>query len=416
MPDSPDQIIRKLQQENKNLKKILKQKDKKLEQENKKLEQKDEELSLERQLWNSRESGWDPSTSTDLHRIEVFDGIISDESSLHSATLCSREEFRYILERTGACAIASGDMPLFRDDESRASDPGNRRKLRFRHALLMSLIRKKDNPTQGTLQAIFGVDQTSVCRYLKVMDRILASVLPTARNVSKEIAACKTKEEFKRMVPGPGGGDVTADGTHCPVQRPSEKTVRRMIYSGKKKRFTYNTNVYTNADGVVIGISRSSVGSTGDTTLLREDPMPFGRWTESMRDGSTPEEDRIRVWVDRGYQGTGRDLPGATLMIPYKRSKNHRILTAEQKEHNHLVNSTRVRVEHSIGRLKRYARLADPYDGTISQFNYEFNVITGLVNLHLLWDRIDKGPPSPGGWGTSIDWSGAVPPASGAPF
>ena len=98
-----------------------------------------------------------------------------------------------------------------------------------------------------------------------------------------------------------------------------------MIYSGKKKRFTYNTNVYTNADGVVIGMSRSSVDSTGDITLLREDPMPFGRWAESMRDGSTPEEDRIRVWVDRGYQGTGRDLPGATLMIPHKRSKNHRI-------------------------------------------------------------------------------------------
>ena len=376
----------------------------------------DEELNLERRLWNSREAGWDSGASVDLHRIEVFDGVISDESSLHSATLCSREEFRYILERTGACAIASGDMPLFRDDESRTSDPGNRCKLRFRHALLMSLIHKKDNPTQGTLQAIFGVDQTSVCRYLKVMDRILAAVLPTAKNVSKEIAACKTKEEFKRIVPGPGGGDVTADGTHCPVQRPSEKTIRRMVYSGKKKRFTYNTNVYTNADGVVIGISRSSVGSTGDITLLREDPMPFGKWAESMRDGSTPEEDRIRVWVDRGYQGTGKDLPGATLMIPYKRSKNHRILTAEQKEHNHLVNSTRVRVEHSIGRLKRYARLADPYDGTISQFNYEFNVITGLVNLHLLWDKIDKGPPLPGRWGTSIDWSGAVPPASGAPF
>ena len=316
----------------------------------------------------------------------MFDGVISDESSLHSATLCSKEEFQYILERAGACAIASGDMLLFRDDESRTSDPGNRCKLRFRHALFMSLIRKKDNPTQGTLQAIFGVDQTSVCRYLKVMDRILASVLPAAKNVSKEIAACKTKEEFKRIVPRPGGGDVTADGTHCPAQRPSEKTVRRMIYSGKKKRFTYNTNVYTDADGVVIEISRRSVGSAGDITLLREDPMPFGRWTESMRYGSTPEEDRIRVWVDRGYQGTNRDLPGATFMIPHKRSKNHRILTSEQKEHNHLFNSTRVRVEHSIGRLKRYARLADPYDGTISQFNHEFNVITGLVSLHLRHD------------------------------
>ena len=377
MPDSPDQIIRKLQQENKNLKKILKQKDKKL-------EQKDEELNLERRLWSSKEAGWDSGADANLHRIEVFDGVISDESSLHFATLCSREEFQYILERAEACAIASGDMPLFRGDESRASDPGNRRKLRLRHALLMSLIRKKDNPTQGTLQAIFGVDQTSVCRYLKVMDRILTSVLPTANNTSEEIAACETKEYFKRMVPGPDGGDVTADGTYCPVQRPSEKTIRRMIYSGKKKRFTYNTNVYTNTGGVVIGTSHSSVGSTGDITLFREDPMPFGKWAESMRDSSTTEEDRIRVWADRGYQGTGKDLPGATLMIPHKRSKNHRILTAEQKEHNHLVNSTRVRVEHSIGRLKRHARLADPYDGTVSQFNHEFNVITGLANLHLL--------------------------------
>ena len=228
------------------------------------------------------------------------------------------------------------------------------------------------------------------------MDRILASVLPTAKNVSKEIAACETKKEFKRMVPGPGGGDVFADGTHCPVQRPSEKTVRRMTYSGRKRRFAYNTNVYTNADVAAIGMSCSFAGSTGDITLLREDPMPFGKWAESMRGGSTPEEDRICVWVNRGYQGTGKDLPGATLMIPHKRSKNHRILTAEQKEHNHLVNSIRVRVEHSIGRLKRYARLADPYDGTIIQFNHEFNVITGLVNLHLPWDKIDKGPPLPG--------------------
>ena len=371
----------------------------------KKLEQKDEELNLERQLWNSRESGWDPSTSTDLHRIEVFDGVISDESSLHSATLCSREEFRYILERTGACAIASGDMPLFRDDESRTSDPGNRCKLRFRHALLMPLIRKKDNPTQGTLQAIFGVDQTSVCRYLKVMDRILASVLPTAKNISKEIAACKTKEEFKRIVPGPGGGDVTADGTHCPVQRPSEKTVRRMIYSGKKKRFTYNTNVYTNADGVVIGISRSSVGSTGDITLLKERPMPFGKWEEAMHDADRPEGERNRIFCDRGLQGIADHLPGTAPMIPYKRTKKSP-LTREQREHNSRINSERVLVEHSIGRLKRYDRITDPYDGTAAQFNREFNVITGLVNLHLLWDHVRKEAP-PGEWKTSVDWERA---------
>ena len=44
--------------------------------------------------------------------------------------------------------------------------------------MTMALIRKKDNPTQGVLQAIFGIDQTSVCRYIKVMNKILAEVLP----------------------------------------------------------------------------------------------------------------------------------------------------------------------------------------------------------------------------------------------
>ncbi len=43
-----------------------------------------------------------------------------------------------------------------------------------------------------------------------------------------------------------------------------------------------------------------------------------------------------------------------------------------------------------IGRLKRYDRLVDPYDVTISEFNDEFNVITGLGNLDRLWDKIDR--------------------------
>ena len=237
--------------------KSLKQKAKELEQKDKELEQKDKELNLERSLWNSRKADWDSGAGTDLHRIEVFDGIISNESSLHSATLQNIEVFQYILRHVEAYVTASGETPLFYDDESRASDPGNRCKLRLRHALLMVIVRKKDNPAQGTLQALFGVDQTSVCKYLYVMDRILAAVLPTAKNISKYIAACKTLEEFKSVVPcisdssythvekcktveefesvvpRSDGGGVFVDGTHCHVQRPSEKTTRRIVLVSK---------------------------------------------------------------------------------------------------------------------------------------------------------------------------------------
>ena len=449
MPDSPDQIMHRLEQENKSLKNILKQKDKKLEQKDKKLEQKDKkleqkdkkleqkdktlknilkqkdktlknilkqkdkkleqkdrELGLERGLWKSRNDGWNPGKGPALHLLEVLDGIIRDGDKLRHVTLADGEQFRYMLERAKVFLTHSGQMPLFRDNASRVSDPGNRCKLYLRHALLLALIRKKDNPAQGVLAAFFGIDQTTVSRYIPVMDAMLAGILPTADNISEEVAAAPTREDFKKIVPGSDGGEIFIDGTHCPIQRPSVKSVRRMKYSGKKKKFTNNTNVYTNRDGVVIGISKSTVGSVGDITLLKERPMPFGKWEEAMHDPDLPESDRCHPFVDRGYQGIADHLPGTTPEIPYKKTRDTP-LTPEQKKHNHRINSTRVLVEHTIGRLKRYARLADPYDGNAAGFNREFNVIIGLVNLNLLWDCMEKGPPPPGQWKTSVDWDRA---------
>ena len=91
------------------------------------------------------------------------------------------------------------------------------------------------------------------------------------------------------MVSGLDVGAIIVDGTHCPVRRPSEKTVRRMVCSGKKKRFTYSTTVYTNTHGMIIQMLRSSVGSICDITLFRENPMLLGKWDESRCGGNTPE-------------------------------------------------------------------------------------------------------------------------------
>ena len=159
MPDSSDQTIRQLQQEIKKLKKTL--------------GQKDEELDLERCLWKTRQDiniPVDAGRAALLHRLETLDGIINDGALLHAATLHSREEFEYILERFEEAIIKSEDAPLFRNNEIRSDDPGNRCSLYPRHALLMCLLRLKDNPTQGTLEAFFGIDQSNVYRRIKVRD------------------------------------------------------------------------------------------------------------------------------------------------------------------------------------------------------------------------------------------------------
>ena len=161
MPDSSDQTIRQLQQEIKKLKKTLGQK-------GKELEQKGKELDLERGLWKTRHDidiPVDAGRAALLHRLETLDGVINDEALLHAATLHSREEFEYILERFEEAIIKSEDAPLFRNNEMRSDDPGNRCSLYPRHALLMCLLRLKDNPTQGTLEAFFGIDQSNVCRH-----------------------------------------------------------------------------------------------------------------------------------------------------------------------------------------------------------------------------------------------------------
>ena len=276
----------------------------------------------------------------------------------------------------------------------------------------MALMYKKGNPTQGVLAAFFGIDQATVSRYIDVLDEVLEAVLPTATNISKEIAGTETKEDLKKIISGPDGGIMMIDGTHCPIQRPDEKQMRSMMYSGKKKKFTLNTTVCINENGVIVAISGSTVGSVHDITLLRESPPPFGKWWDRMCDENTPEEDRIHTLTDRGYKGIAKDLPGTNTLQPHKKTKNHKRFTKEEKEHNHKINSARVKVEHSIGRLKRYGRLTAPYKGKIGDFNREFNIIAGLVNLDLVWNYLEKGPPSGGTLGPVINWEQANAPGS----
>ena len=207
-------------------------------------------------------------------------------------------------------------------------------------------------------------------------------------------------EEFKRIVPGPGGST-------SPLSALSEKTIRRMIYSGKKKRFTYNTNVYTNADGVVIAISRSSVGSPATGHAAQGGPDAVWQVAESMRDSSTPEEAGCRIWADRGLREPARICPARRHDPPQ-----------EVQERLPSRRSTTTWELHPSARraLHRKAQAWQTRTtGRLSQFNHEFNVITGLVNLACSGIRSDKGPPS--SWQVGDVLTGAGPSLlQAAPF
>ena len=376
MPETKEQTIARLQREVERLK---------------------ASLSAATQRQNAAYRVYGSERDVHLARLTVLDDIIGNPRKLHAVTLCTAEQFDYILHRYTAWIKEHGDTTLFWDDDVRASDPGNRSRLYIRHSLLLSLMRKKGGTTQAELAAMFGVDQSNINRSLEASNHILSEVLPTARRMTQLIREADTLTDLKRVIsPDPATGKVAVvlDGTHVPVDRSGDKDRRRADYSGKKKAFTFNTNILTDTRKRILWISGTVSGSTHDLTLLKEDPPDLGMLTRIMSRYETPEPDRPALYVDKGYQGISGYYPGATIRQPARRRPNSDRqtggLAADDRALNKEINGTRIVVERAIGIIKRYRITTRPFRGTPKELNDEINIISGLVNLNLDWDRTKK--------------------------
>ncbi len=302
------------------------------------IEQMEQRLDAERQMWPAT---WDDDRrSADnaafMHRLEVLDDII-DGGSLQPTTSMNRRQFDFISDRFTKLAKKHTEGPLFSEDEDNL--PGNRCKLSYRHALLMSLMRKYGNPTQEQLAVFFGIDQSTVCRYLRYCDMIFTKMLPTPDAVSRKIRNARTIKEVKKIVP-----DLTVivDGTHIDIQRPTDKEPRKEAYSGKKKSFTRNVQVLASKSGLTLYASESAPGSAHDLTMIRDNPPDLGILTARMRSNRKhPEDEKVKMFSDLGYVGIKELYPGAISMQPHKKPRGGK-LTRKQQAHNRRISSERV--------------------------------------------------------------------------
>ena len=181
------------------------------------------------------------------------------------------------------------------------------------------------------------------------------------------------------------------DGMLSHVTRSGDPEETKARYSGKKKTTVFNTNIVTDCRGMIIAISKTVQGSMHDLKLFREDMPKLGRITTAMLDPDTPPEERPAIYVDRGYQGIHKDLPGADIYIPIKRNMGSDPetgrLSQEDRDQNTAVSRVRITVEHTIGKIKQYEIMRKQYRGTPEEFNKELNVITGLVNFKTTWNE-----------------------------
>ena len=136
--------------------------------------------------------------------------------------------------------------------------------------------------------------------------------------------------------------EIIIDGTEQRIQRPQNKEKQRDTYSGKKKSNTYKCLIISTEDTYIHFISKVYMGKQHDFSIIKEEFDPNEDWFENFI-----------VRLDLGYIGFDKQYPKS---IPYLPSKNYKEkpLTDAQKNENKLLAIQRIKVEHSIGGIKRY--------------------------------------------------------------
>jgi hypothetical protein len=85
-------------------------------------------------------------------------------------------------------------------------------------------------------------------------------------------------------------------------------------------------------------------------------------------------------YVDSGYQDY--DRKHRTWGLPYKRPKGG-ALTNEEKGYNRALSRFRVRVEHRIGRTKRFRIVDDRFRNPLGARHTKTSIVAGLPNIEV---------------------------------
>jgi hypothetical protein len=268
-------------------------------------------------------------------------------------------------------------------DRHRRPGGGNAFQNDLPNRLLMPLIYYRLYLTQEFLTLFFNAANKSlISRNITLMRSLLEAVLPTPQRARQRVLSlAKTEtqrrkkrigsiEEFKEAYP-----ELTfiIDGVEQPKRKPKDKEKRKSDYSGKKKRHTRKQLLTVTPNGIIVDQSPSCGGRTHDFQAFKEDQQRRHLFQEF-------QEHRVSLYGDSGFQGMQEMDLGVEVRLIQRARRNHP-LTREEKKLNHLRSSTRVKVEHTIGRRKKYRIAAEEYRNREGDYDQTMNIVAGLVNL-----------------------------------
>ena len=196
---------------------------------------------------------------------------------------------------------------------------------------------------------------------------MIRQCIPIPQKTYQITKRLKTPEAVEKYFPG---FLAFTDCTEQQIPRPADKNRRKIFYSGKKKRHTIVKNQITvNNRGYILHKIGYKKGRKHDYDIYKNNHPDIPK--------------QVIIVVDLGYLGVEKDFPEQLSALPYKKKRNQ-CLSQEEIKINTIHSKTRIIVEHTISRLKKYRIFADIFRNKLRKHNKVSDIVAGLVNYRIL--------------------------------
>jgi hypothetical protein len=295
-------------------------------------------------------------------RVEEFDELVEEIMPLYAAA----EYKRHLLTRQGRVRQrAVGGGPFFT--------------LCARDQLLLTVVWLRVYPTNEVGGFLFGVSDSTVSRVVNRLVAVLAKAgKDQMRMPDPGRKHRRTLDDLLHEIPELG---VVIDTFEQPVQRPAKREEADKWYSGKKKRHTIKSQLGVDRNsGEIVDVAGSVRGPTNDLTLLKDSKL-----LDRLPEGVSGEGDLAYVGIATLHPQklgfTPRRKPrGADKHRPRGQDK-HR--PPEDIEYNTAFAKSRIVVEHTILRMRRYEALWQTDRHHRRGHTERVAAVAGLVNRQI---------------------------------
>jgi hypothetical protein len=307
--------------------------------------------------------------SRDEAMILRYDRLAKHPAVFKSMTGLSTAEFDTLAEDLVPTLLAAVAAERDRPRRDRAPGGGHPFELGHRDQLLLTVAWLRHYPILAVLGYLFGVSKSTASR---VISRVLPVLEAAGRDTMRmpEPGRQRRKKLADLLADTPGLA-VIVDTFEQPIERPKDRAKADAFYSGKKKRHTLKVQVVVDEEtGAFVDVSESFAGPTADITVLKGSCA-----LERLPEG-------VGMIGDLAYVGMEKLSPGVEAAAP-RRKPRGKPRPEEDIAYNREFSRRRVKVEHSIGRMRRFKAVSEVDRHHQRHHSRRVKAVAGLVNRQL---------------------------------